>query len=610
MLFNNKFRCLIAIFIIIFSSCNKRIDVDNNTNSNEYLLAINVGINDSFKNNSKAYYNSINDVAKFNWEKSSDLIVSVTDNNNNLSVWNNSENYYSMAEIIPNENNIKVATIYSKAALKDISNIKTDNNIFCFTPYNIKNNNVEVSSTKQEISIVANIPQTFTQSAFSKLNELSAFTYLYANTKVASVSASEKQIKAVGTNLSTIPAIIQFKITNSLNSNIKVKSVSMRIIDTDNNSIINFPDKLILTAKAEKNVEINEPTDKTNYHNKISAELTTPAEIAQNKSESLFAYILPSSFNLKDKKFEFTVITDNDKKYTVIKNDVDLSINSGKDQFLSGYKYIFNINIEKNESDIDYEGLYLDKNPEKNYFKTRALGIYFTSVGCTYCPPVEERINKLHETSTKDSVVFVTMFESSTFSHFKVKYLYYYLATGTPSVNLDLDKYKKKVGYYSVENLQEEIRENFNRNTLNGQIGIAATVSANSKGDITIDAVVKSAKARDDIKTSAWLIEDSLYDNNRRINHNRVYVDGTITYPINQYNYIASYYGEPVGSITENGYAKKTISIPNNTDNNMSDISKCKVVIYVTAEYDNFGDIRVVNTIKCNIGETKCFEYN
>lgn len=287
---NKKLLYYISIALVL-ASCNSM----DTTQNNSEVIGARITIPVDGASQSRAHFSDNNDgTAGFVWDENSDVVTSVKHDNSFVRFYNGI--YYSYTTV--KNNSDTEATLTTEGLLEVNSGtdsdgniiftypVKVDDPVFCFSPVNSTNGST-VDATSDAVSVKAKMPQVFTQTASSKLDEFKDYSYIYTNTIIN--KADENDIKAKGATFKSAGAVLRFCLTDNTDTDIKLSSIKM---ESQDGSAI-FPNQLIWTAGNETPIE--EPTNKDGYYNYIQV-ITGESDgvtIQKDGTSTFYMYVLP-----------------------------------------------------------------------------------------------------------------------------------------------------------------------------------------------------------------------------------------------------------------------------------------------------------------------------
>lgn len=603
---NRKF-IYILIAVITLISCSK---IDNNINTekdNTFKLKLAANAPEftpsNSTNSSKAHFSNIteNNTATFVWDNSKDMLISLMSNNSNFIKWNSTYNY-SLSTITPDSSNPKIASIESEKNLNK-KDLLQGGTIMCFAPIN-KHSSIKVN-TNSQIKIEFGLPNMFNVLGPDNINALKEYTFVYGKGNVTNNNLTQSSTK-----FNTIPAIIRFKVLNSTQNPINIKSVKLSIKDKTTKKVIPFPNKLVCNI-SNNNIVLSENSSSEEYYQSVGVNINSNNSIAKNSTANYYLYVLPTTEAiLKNADYEFTITDSNNKEYKIINSSINIGKNTNKSKFCNGYLYTFNIDISKSQNNE------IDPQPDNTSYKQRVLGLFFTGTDCSKCPTgIVSMYSIKNDAEYKDKVIFTELHSSSSSSKLYTSFGYgmlLYCGNATPTFDFNMKGYPKK-GSTSVNagvlksNINTELETKTNA-------GIAAKVYIQNNQIIT-EAYVKVSKAGN-YAIGAWVLEDEINEfqsnstgnNSMNFNiHNNVFRVRDTPYSPFVSDDANKFPGVETSEINPSKMYTKTYKFDINSNWNAN---KCKVIVFVSVKDSKDNKYYVTNVIECGVNKTQPFEYN
>lgn len=286
----------------------------------------------------KAHWTDNGDgTAAFVWDENSDVVTSVK--HASAFVEFDNSKFYSHTTVSDIDGIVaKLATVNGvKLPVDEQAEmpVSKDDPLYCFSPVNTSNAAV-VNAASGSVSVVAPMPQEFTQERNGETAGLSDYSYIYAEASV--LFATREKITASEADFASAVSMLRFCVTNGTTDSFNIKRVS---VNSQDKSAV-FPDKLVWTAGDG----VSEPADKSGYYNSVGVSIGGEGgeALPANTPQCYYVYALPIDGGFTDKKLVFAVETDHyTYNFTLSASKI---VNS---KFEAGKMYTFNFTLKDKE---------------------------------------------------------------------------------------------------------------------------------------------------------------------------------------------------------------------------------------------------------------------
>lgn len=247
-------------------------------------------------------------------------------------------------------------------------------------------------------------------------------------------------------------------------------------------------------------------------------------------------------------------------------------------------------------------------------FVHRALALQSTGVTCVYCPRVISAIHAYKKTYNDDMAVIVSAHGdipspdpmTNDYSNVVNNWVG---ASGFPTMTFNLNNSNKLNQSDDSVTTAKRMRASLEAlaNTT-AKTGIsAAVILSGDKKTVTVKAKVKIGEDGK-YRIGAWLLEDGIYHEQSNAEPNVWTGNYTIHDDVLRAGTAKAAVGEALG---KGQLAKDTYNFFTGTIStaNVADLSKCRVVIYVTYVDPVKNSYVLDNIVTCQIGKTVAFEY-
>lgn len=323
----------------------------------------------------RAHYVDNGGSASFVWDAGSSMIA-VLSKGGAISSWEDG-NYYSAMHIslVDPEQKNRVLRATSDATLSQDAASVSDA-LFFLSP--VEGNDLcQLAADASCVSVTFSMPDSFFQSASSRLEEFEDYCYIRAESSIMSIpSDQDKNFAANSTTFRAIPATFRFNLSNNTSEDIFIESVK---ISSDKL----FPDRLCWMTDGAT-AKVGEPADKSGYFSTIKTSIPSgkgqliPAKNGETISKgTYYSMCLPfdDESSMSGATLAFILET-RDKIYTFNVPAADFFRNSIHKMFESNKIYTFNFTM--NDNSVELENVAIsDWIDDPFYLPTEEISAFF-----------------------------------------------------------------------------------------------------------------------------------------------------------------------------------------------------------------------------------------